>query len=124
MTRTSCGNWPEWQLWNFVRYLYLDWAPTREWLLNEKVASRNRDDMEHFLNKFKRKRLCLYDQVRKQIAFNVLPWELTIPGEQQGNSNGHAPGETRTSEESEEKIPSASSALVEELARDFGLPIL
>lgn len=70
--------YPEWQIRNFIRFLYLDWAPTREWLMTFKIRERNRKLMTERLNKYRRKLLILYDQVLERSVFDKMPWELSI----------------------------------------------
>ena len=77
-TRLRTGNDPEWQIRNFIRYLYLDWEPTREWILSTKVRERNRELMVQRLDKFKRKLLILWDPVLQKSVFDKMPWELSI----------------------------------------------
>ena len=71
------GGDPEWQIKNFIRYLYLDWAPNREWILSTKLRERNQDLMCQRLGKFKRKLLILWDSALKVSVPNKLPWELS-----------------------------------------------
>ena len=74
---TKCGNCPEWHITNFIRYHVWDWPPASPWLLNEKVRSDNRKDMEYILKTFVRKRHVLYDKTLGKPVFNTLPWDLT-----------------------------------------------
>lgn len=73
------GGLPEWQIQDFIRYLYLDWAPTREWLMVTKIRERNRELMGIRIDKHGRKLLILRDHVLEESAFDKRPWELTIP---------------------------------------------
>ena len=75
------GGAPEWQIRNFIRYLFLDWAPTRDWLLSSKIRERNRPLMNERLDNWRRKPLILYDNVLKRSVFDKMPWELTIDPE-------------------------------------------
>lgn len=70
--------YPEWQIRNFIRFLYLGWALTREWLMTFKIRERNRKLMTERLNKFRRKLLILYDQVLERNVFDKMPWDLSI----------------------------------------------
>ena len=72
------GGYPKWQIRNFIRFLYLDWAPTREWLMTCKIRVQNRDLMTERFSKFRRKLLILYDPVLQQNVFDKMPWELSI----------------------------------------------
>ena len=78
VTKLKCGNEPEWQIGNFIRYHYLDWAPARSWLLSSKIYERNLALMEFRLDRFRRKQLILYDMVLRKSVFDKMPWELTI----------------------------------------------
>lgn len=40
-TRLDNGNDPATHIWNFIRYLYFDWTPNRDWLLDTKILGRN-----------------------------------------------------------------------------------
>lgn len=73
------GGLPEYQIRNFIRYLFLDWAPNREWILAEKIQERNRELMNIRIDKFQRKLLILRDRVLDKYVFDKMPWELTIP---------------------------------------------
>ncbi|MCJ1247094.1 hypothetical protein MMC30_004305 [Trapelia coarctata] len=77
-TKQQIGNAPEHQIRNFVRYLFLDWIPMRDWILSEKIAERNRKLMAQRIGKFRRKLLILYDVVLKQWVYDKMPWELSI----------------------------------------------
>ena len=72
------GAYPKWQIRNFIRFLYLDWAPTREWLMRCKIRERNRDLMTERFSKFRRKLLILYDPILQRSVFDKMPWELSI----------------------------------------------
>lgn len=54
------GGFPEWQIHNFIRYLYLDWSPTREWLMGTKIRERNRELMGTRIDNYRRKLLVLW----------------------------------------------------------------
>lgn len=75
------GGSPVGQIENFIRYLYLEWTPTQEWLLNSKIHERNQPLMTELLSRTKRKQLILYDGVLKKSVFDKMPWELTISSE-------------------------------------------
>ena len=79
-TGLDTGNSPEWRIKNFIRYLFLDWAPMREWIF-EKVQERNRELMGLRIDKFGRKLLILFDPVSGKPVFNKMPWELNYPKE-------------------------------------------
>lgn len=72
------GNAPRTHIWNFVRYLFLDWAPNREWILANKINERNRPLMRSICERFQRKLLILWDPVLKKSVFDKMPWELSI----------------------------------------------
>lgn len=72
------GGLPEWQIQDFIRYLYLDWAPTREWLMVTKPRERNRQLIGIRIDKYRTKLLILWDHVLKGSVFDKMPWELTI----------------------------------------------
>ena len=55
LTKLYCGNGPGRQLWNFVRYHFLERAPTRSWLLSSKIIQRNVGLMTYILDNYKRK---------------------------------------------------------------------
>lgn len=71
------GNAPQWQVGNFIRYLFLDWTPTRNWLLSSKIRERNLDLMTERLDNYWRKPLISYDAVNKCIS-SRMPWESPI----------------------------------------------
>lgn len=77
-TGLSNGGIPEWQIHNFIRYLYLDWAPTREWLMATKIRERNQELMGIRIDKYRRKLLILWDHVLKEPVYDKMPWELAI----------------------------------------------
>jgi hypothetical protein len=77
--RTKCynGGVPNWQIKNYIRYLYLDWTPARNWLLSTKIRERNLELMTERLDKYRRKPLLQYDGILNK-AINIMPWELPI----------------------------------------------
>lgn len=77
------GAYPKWSIQFFIRFLYLDWAPTREWLMTFKIHERNQTLMTDSFGKFGRKPLILYDGVLQRIVFDKMPWELSIRPELQ-----------------------------------------
>lgn len=77
-TTQHIGNAPQHQIRNFIRYLYLDWTPARDWILSCKIRERNRELMAERIGKYQRKLLILYDNVLKQFVHNKMPWELSI----------------------------------------------
>ena len=142
-TQTSCGNQPEGHIWNIVRYNYLDYEPTRKWLVETKIAEHNKKDMWRFSAYFRCKRLILWDDVLGKAQFGVLPWELTVPGGEDGPSPEEKAKECMKRErmrgrkrpkwdedevwEEEDakregkKVKTAKEKMVEGLAMDFGL---
>ncbi|KAL8827132.1 MAG: hypothetical protein Q9170_007138 [Blastenia crenularia] len=76
----ECGNAPALLIQYFVRYLYLDWTPTRHWILNTKIHAPNREYMRSRIDKFQRKKLILWDTALGKYDFNNMPWELSIRG--------------------------------------------
>jgi hypothetical protein len=66
------------QIRNFVRYLYLDSAPNRDWILDAKVHDHNRELMRSSFDKFRRKLLILWDPVLGEYFFDKMRWELSI----------------------------------------------
>lgn len=77
-TRLDNGNDPATHIWNFIRYLYFDWTPNRDWLLDTKIRERNQGLMTFWLDKFKRTPRLLYDPVLKTLVSGKMPWELSI----------------------------------------------
>lgn len=77
-TRLDNGNDPAIHIWNFIRYLYFDWTPNRDWLLDTKILGRNQGLMTFWLDKFKRTPRLLYDPVLETLVSGKMPWELSI----------------------------------------------
>lgn len=77
-TGWESGAYPTWNIRCFIRFLFLDWAPTREWLMTFKIHERNQTLMTERLDKFRRKLLILYDPVLQRSVFDKMPWELSI----------------------------------------------
>jgi hypothetical protein len=77
-TKLSNGGAADWQINNFIRYLFLDWTPTRNWILAEKIRERNRELMTERLDKYQRKLLILWDPVLEKSVFDKMPWKLSI----------------------------------------------
>jgi hypothetical protein len=77
--KTKChnGGVPNWQIHNYIRYLYLDWTLARNWLLSTKIRERNLELMTERLDKYRRKPLLRYDRLLNK-AINIMPWELPI----------------------------------------------
>jgi hypothetical protein len=84
------GNIPEWQIKNFIRYLYLDWTPTREWILSSETRKDNVELMTKRLIKYQRKLLILWDRVLGKWVFDKMPWELSIGPEFQQSAQSEA----------------------------------
>ncbi|KAL8993520.1 MAG: hypothetical protein Q9188_007309 [Gyalolechia gomerana] len=80
-TRQGNGNAPEIHIQHFVRYLYLDWASNREWILSTKISDINRSFMRSTIENFQRKQLILWDPVLEKSVFDKMPWELSIKGQ-------------------------------------------
>jgi hypothetical protein len=76
-TKLFNGNAPQTQVRYFIRYLFLDWAPTRNWLLSSKIRERNLDLMTERLDNYWRKPLISYDAVNNCIS-SRMPWESPI----------------------------------------------
>lgn len=91
-TKLRTGNIPEWQIKNFIRYLCLDWTPTREWILSSKIRKDNVELMTERLDKYQRKLLILWDRVLGKWVFDKMPWELSIGPEFQQSAEGEAEG--------------------------------
>lgn len=51
LTKRNNGNVPEWHIRKFIRYLYLESGPVREWLMREKVGKRNQELMKQMLDR-------------------------------------------------------------------------
>ncbi|KAL8935052.1 MAG: hypothetical protein Q9211_004907 [Gyalolechia sp. 1 TL-2023] len=77
-SRQRTGNAPKLHIQNFVRYLYLDWVPNREWILASKISDINRPLMRSTIENFQRKQLILWDPVLEKSVFDKMPWELSI----------------------------------------------
>ncbi|KAL9025851.1 MAG: hypothetical protein Q9196_005395 [Gyalolechia fulgens] len=77
-SRQRTGNAPKLHIQNFVRYLYLDWVPNREWILASKISNINRPLMRSTIENFQRKQLILWDPVLEKSVFDKMPWELSI----------------------------------------------
>lgn len=73
------GNEPVWHIGNFIRYLYVEWAPYREWIL-EKVHERNRELLRFHIDSFKRKPRVRLHPITGEIVYKM-PWEQ-MPWEQ------------------------------------------
>jgi hypothetical protein len=71
------GGDPEGQIRNYIRYLYLDWIPTRNWLLSTKIRERNLELMTQKLDKYQRKPIVQLDPITKK-AYHIMPWERPI----------------------------------------------
>ena len=80
LTKLQCGNLPGWQVHNFIRYHYLEWAPARSWLLSSKIHDRNLGLMTFMLDNFKRKPLWHFDSETRKAVFLKGPWELPNRG--------------------------------------------
>ncbi|KAL8713109.1 MAG: hypothetical protein Q9220_002630 [cf. Caloplaca sp. 1 TL-2023] len=72
------GNAPRVRLRNYVRYLFFDWAPQREWILATVVAPEHRAALADFIARYRSKQLILFDPVTKKPVFDKMPWELVI----------------------------------------------
>ncbi|OBT81775.1 hypothetical protein VE02_09664 [Pseudogymnoascus sp. 03VT05] len=51
-TKLDNGGALEWQVRNFIRYLFLGWKPARDWSLSTKVRERNRELMAERIDKY------------------------------------------------------------------------
>ncbi|KFY39181.1 hypothetical protein V495_06099 [Pseudogymnoascus sp. VKM F-4514 (FW-929)] len=79
--RTGHGNGgaPEWQIRNFIRYLFLDWKPARDWILSTKVRETNRELMAERIDKYQRKPLLKTVRTGTEIkVISFMPWEQHI----------------------------------------------
>ncbi|KFX87805.1 hypothetical protein V490_08005 [Pseudogymnoascus sp. VKM F-3557] len=79
--RTGSGNGgaPEWQIRNFIRHLFLDWKPARDWILSTKVRERNRELMAERIDKYQRKPLLKTVRTAAEIkVISFMPWEQPI----------------------------------------------
>ena len=83
--------------------------------------------MEDFISDFERSRdYCLVDSALGTWDAGKLTWELTIPPEGDGSMCDERCEHCQCKDKSEDKseeVASKPSALVLELAEDFGLPI-
>ncbi|KAL8831595.1 MAG: hypothetical protein Q9191_000775 [Dirinaria sp. TL-2023a] len=75
------GGDPRAQLRDLIRYLVLDWKPTRKWILDTKIEPQLRETMELIFRGFTRKKVALWDKELGKSVFGKMPWELTISRE-------------------------------------------
>jgi len=71
------GNAPQSQVRNLIRYLYLDWTPTRNWLLSSKIRERNLELMTEKLDNYRRKPALSVDKAA-MCTLSQMPWDLPI----------------------------------------------
>jgi hypothetical protein len=104
-TKLYNGGVPSWQIKNYIRYLYLDWSPTRDWLLSTKIRERNVELMTERLDIFLRKPLLSCDLILHE-TISRMPWELPIRPEfqhlvEQSIESGPAHGQQKPTDYSE-----------------------
>lgn len=88
-TNRANGGAPEWQVRNFIRYLFLDWKPARDWILSTKVRERNRELMAERIDKYRRKPLLKIDRPKAELTvISYMPWEQSIRPEFQHRTEG------------------------------------
>ena len=78
MTKRPNGGDPRGQLRDLIRYLVLDWEPTRQWFLDTKIEPSLRATMESVFEGFTRKQIALWDDELGKSVFGKIPWELSI----------------------------------------------
>ena len=81
VTGRSNGGDPRSQLRDLIRYLVLDWEPTKEWILDTKIEGCLRETMELVFKDFARVPKALWDRELGKSVFGKLPWELTVSKE-------------------------------------------
>jgi hypothetical protein len=88
-TNLANGGAPEWQVRNFIRYLFLDWKSARDWILSTKVRERNRELMAERIDKYRRKPLLKAVRTATEIkVLSYMPWENPIRPESQHLAEG------------------------------------
>lgn len=88
-TNLDNGGAPEWQVRNFIRCLFLDWKPARNWILSTKVKERNRELMAERIDKYRRKPLLKPVRTMAEIkVLSYMPWERPIMPESQYLAGG------------------------------------
>ncbi|KAL8873852.1 MAG: hypothetical protein Q9174_000732 [Haloplaca sp. 1 TL-2023] len=76
-TRLANGNCPGRFISLFVRYLYLDWPPARDWILETKIHACNRELLRAKIDKYQRGRgVIRWDTSLGEWVYGKLPWEL------------------------------------------------
>ncbi|MCJ1328495.1 hypothetical protein MMC10_005172 [Thelotrema lepadinum] len=125
----------------YVKDLYLDWPPTREWFLKEKMEEENRHYMRDLIEGWHRRPDSIFDEEGKYL-FEQLEWEIPIPEEgegstcdercgwcvwresREGENKGKRRGKRqRVREEGGNGKEAEVSVLVKELADDWELPL-
>lgn len=78
-TKLRNGNFPGRHITLFIRYLYLDWTPARDWILDTKVLTRNRELMRSKIDRYQPGRgVIRRDAELGEWVYGKLPWELGI----------------------------------------------
>ncbi|KAL8969068.1 MAG: hypothetical protein Q9183_002169 [Haloplaca sp. 2 TL-2023] len=78
-TRLANGNFPGGHISLFVRYLYLDWPPARDWILENKIHACNRELLRAKIDRHQRGRgMILRDASLGEWVYGKLPWELGV----------------------------------------------
>ncbi|CAL8580525.1 hypothetical protein XPA_006246 [Xanthoria parietina] len=78
-TKLRNGNFPGGHIGLFIRYLYLDWTPARDWILDTKNSICNRELMRSKIARYRRGRgKFLWDAELSEWVVGKLPWELGI----------------------------------------------
>ena len=78
-TKLKNGNFPGRHITLFIRYLYLDWKPARDWILETKIHACNRDLMQSKIDGYQRGRgVIRKDAALNEWVFRKLPWELGV----------------------------------------------
>ena len=78
VTGTCCGLEPQLQIDCLIRYLFIDWPPARDWLLENKIEERNRARMEGLLLRYKRKTVLQLGDGTAE-PYRCLPWDRPMP---------------------------------------------
>lgn len=78
-TKLDNGNFPGRHITLFIRYLYLDWKPARDWILDSKIHACNRDLMQSKIDRYQRGRgVVRKDAALNEWVFGKMPWELGV----------------------------------------------
>ncbi|KAL8647013.1 MAG: hypothetical protein Q9226_006611 [Calogaya cf. arnoldii] len=76
-TKLRNGNFPGRHITLFIRYLYLDWTPARDWILDSKIHACNRELMRSKIDRYQRGRgVIRRDAELGEWVYGKLPWEL------------------------------------------------